>query len=329
MKKVVVALVVAGLILGFSTSGKAELVDRGNGMWYDTDYNITWYAYPKMANLYWDQAMAWAAGLSVNGITGWRLPSALNKDGSGPCLGMYCRMSEFGHLYYIELGNPGYPVEPSMGPFTTAQRFYYWTGTETDATHAVVFQTHSGDTIVGRKTVDTAFAWAVIEGDPAGPPPAPVVDPPAPVPPPPPVEDPPACPACPVCPTIPVISPVPVIPTLPVGIEIRQEVINPKSRGKIQVAILSTKTFDAFRQVDVGTLTFGRIGSEDSLAFCHRHPKDANHDQIKDLVCEFYTDVANFQCNDTEGFLVGNTIKGEPIEGKDSVKIRCEKPNKK
>jgi hypothetical protein len=36
MKKVVFALVVAGLILGFSTSGKAELLDRGNGMYYDT-----------------------------------------------------------------------------------------------------------------------------------------------------------------------------------------------------------------------------------------------------------------------------------------------------
>jgi hypothetical protein len=116
---------------------------------------------------------------------------------------------------------------------------------------------------------------------------------------------------------------------LPVGVDIKQDHINPKSMGKIQVAILSTKDFDAFRQVDIGTLTFGWIGNEDSLAFCHRHPKDVNHDHIRDLVCEFYTSVASFECDDTEGFLMGNTVKGEPIEGKDSVMIKCEKPNKK
>ena len=80
---------------------------------------------------------------------------------------------------------------------------------------------------------------------------------------------------------------------------------------------------------DRGTLRFGRTGTEDSLAFYPRYSKDVNHDRYRDLVCEFYTTVAGFECNDIEGTLMGNTVKGEPIEGKDAVKIKCEKENKK
>lgn len=100
--------------------------------------------------------------------------------------------------------------------------------------------------------------------------------------------------------------------------------VNPKSNGKIPVAILSTKDFDAPSQVDQNSLTFGRTGDEQSLAFCNRRPKDVNHDGLKDdLVCHFYTQIAGFKCGDTEGILRGKTLDGTPIaiEGRDSVKI--------
>ncbi len=341
MKKLIWVMLL-GVSLGFSPLVQAELVDRGNGMIYDTDFNITWYAYPKMANLYWDQAMAWAAGLNVNGITGWRLPSAMNLDGSGPCVGLNCKMTEFGHLYGTELGNIfGAGNASSLGPFEgTSRWFYYWTGTThaTDPTKAYMFSP-GGESFVAKKEGDTGFGWAVIDGDPAGPPP--VVEPPTPpippvvepTPPPPPVTDPVVCPTPPVCPVCPVVVtpiPIPIVhPTL-VGIDVHQREIEFNSRGKIRVSILSSKTFHAPTMVDIGSLTFGRTGSEDSLAFCHRYSKDVNHDKYLDLVCEFHTSVTNFECDDTEGFLMGNTVKGEPIEGKDSVKIKCDKkPNKK
>ena len=118
----------------------------------------------------------------------------------------------------------------------------------------------------------------------------------------------------------------PVVPTtITVNIDIKPgggpNNINPKSNGKIQVAILSTNGFDAPEMVDTESLTFGRTGEEDSLAFCDHKPKDENKDGLKDLICHFNTQDAGFQCHDTLGILKGKTIQGTYIEGSDSVRI--------
>lgn len=97
-------------------------------------------------------------------------------------------------------------------------------------------------------------------------------------------------------------------------------VINPKSRGKVHVAILSTPEFDATTQVDTSSLTFGATGDEQSMAFCHG-PKDVNYDGLKDLVCKFKTEYAQFSPGDTEGYLKGRTVDGYEIEGRDFIKV--------
>jgi hypothetical protein len=100
--------------------------------------------------------------------------------------------------------------------------------------------------------------------------------------------------------------------------------INPKSKGKIPVAILSSPDCDAPSDVDQASLTFGRTGDEESLAFCSPSPKDVNDDGLYDLVCHFYTQHTGFECGDTEGILKGQTGaagSGQPIEGTDSVNI--------
>ncbi len=97
--------------------------------------------------------------------------------------------------------------------------------------------------------------------------------------------------------------------------------INPRSRGKILVAILSSPTFDAPAHVDHGSLTFGRTGDEPSLAFCNAGPEDVNGDGLPDLVCQFHTPTAAFQAGDTEGVLKGKTIAAKPFSGSDSVRI--------
>ena len=97
--------------------------------------------------------------------------------------------------------------------------------------------------------------------------------------------------------------------------------INPKSKGKIPVAILSTPDFDATTEVDRESLTFGRTGDEDSLAFCNPSAEDINYDGYYDLVCHFYTQSAGFVCGDEWGYLKGQTVDGVPIEGSDSVRI--------
>lgn len=97
--------------------------------------------------------------------------------------------------------------------------------------------------------------------------------------------------------------------------------INPKSKGKIPVAILSTITFDAPSQLDKTSLTFGKTGNETSLAFCNKSAKDVNADGFLDQVCHFNTQLTGFQLGDTLGILKGQTVGGTPINASDSVRI--------
>jgi probable HAF family extracellular repeat protein len=114
----------------------------------------------------------------------------------------------------------------------------------------------------------------------------------------------------------------PVAQPVPIDIKPGDDInsINLKSKGKIPVAILSTENFDALSQIILTSLTFGRTGDEQSLAFC-RGSEDVNKDGLQDLVCHFYTQYTGFQYGDTVGILRGNTKDGTLIEGSDSVKI--------
>jgi len=103
----------------------AALIDRGTGMIYDTDIGVTWYDFTYQATGGWDDAMNWADALSLQdpstGIifSDWRLPSPLNFDGTGPEESNYPINTEFGHLYFDELGHvpsPPWGIEPT-GPF--------------------------------------------------------------------------------------------------------------------------------------------------------------------------------------------------------------------
>jgi len=115
------------------------------------------------------------------------------------------------------------------------------------------------------------------------------------------------------------------IPSIPIAIDIKPgsspNSIDPKSKGKIPVAILSTQEFYAPDMVNQDSLTFGFTGDEDSLAFCNPKGEDVDGDGLRDLVCHFYTQDAGFQCGDTEGILKGETVDGKPFEGSDSVRI--------
>lgn len=100
--------------------------------YYDTALDITWLA-DWNANgtlMNWTDANTWAAGLDVDGVTGWRLPTALNQDGTGPCgPALNCTDSEMGYMWYTELGNTAFFLT-NTGDFTNLQTNYYWSGTE-------------------------------------------------------------------------------------------------------------------------------------------------------------------------------------------------------
>jgi len=97
--------------------------------------------------------------------------------------------------------------------------------------------------------------------------------------------------------------------------------INPKSQGRIPVAILSSPNFDAPARVNIGSLTFGPTGIEASPV--HLSAQDVNGDGYPDLMCHFRTQDAGFQVGHTEGTLKGETSENPPLlfQGKDSVRI--------
>jgi hypothetical protein len=91
--------------------------------------------------------------------------------------------------------------------------------------------------------------------------------------------------------------------------------INPKSNGTIQVAILTTNTFDA-TTVDPLTVRFGPEGAE---VHGKGHIRDVNHDGEPDLVLHFKTRATGIQCGDTSAALTGETFDGDPIQGSDAI----------
>jgi len=141
------------LLIGIITNAEAALIDRGNGLIYDPDLDITWLAdanyaqtsgYDDDGKMSWSAALAWAQQLDYGGFTNWRLPITLDPDSScvelesihGP-YDYYCSGSEMGHLFYTELGAiPVLPTNsavygPDLALFSNVQRYNYWSSTET------------------------------------------------------------------------------------------------------------------------------------------------------------------------------------------------------
>lgn len=86
LNTVVASLAVATLMI---TKSHAGLIDRGNGMLYDTVLDVTWlqdanYAktssYDSDGLMNWDEAMSWADGLIYEGYSDWRLAGVDTND---------------------------------------------------------------------------------------------------------------------------------------------------------------------------------------------------------------------------------------------------------
>jgi DNA-binding beta-propeller fold protein YncE len=92
--------------------------------------------------------------------------------------------------------------------------------------------------------------------------------------------------------------------------------INPKSKGNIPVAILTTGDFDA-TTVDPLSVEFGPDGATESHG--RGHIEDVDGDGDGDLVLHFRTQDTGIQCGDTSASLTGETFGGQVIEGSDSI----------
>lgn len=96
--------------------------------------------------------------------------------------------------------------------------------------------------------------------------------------------------------------------------------INPKSKGNVPVALLSSLEFNT-PEVDQQSLRFGAKGDEPSLLRCNKDDVDMNADGKPDLVCHFDTQTAAFGPGDIEGIVSGSLKDGRRFEGRGPFKI--------
>ena len=186
------SILFASAIVGLAAvPADATLFDRGSGLIYDDDLNITWlqdanYAmtsgYDADGRMTWANAVTWADTLAYGGYSDWRLPTVVPQNGNSGYDGTtgfgynITTGSEMGHLYYTELGNLGYYAtdgtnpQPgsgltNTGPFTNLYNKEYWSGTQyAPYTRAWYFYFGKGSQNATNKT-NGLYALAVRDGD--------------------------------------------------------------------------------------------------------------------------------------------------------------------
>jgi len=175
-------------ILIISTNVNAALIDRGSGMIYDSDLDITWlqdanYAltsgYDADGLMNWSDAMTWADNLSYGGYSDWRL--ATGDTVCTPGIFTTCTGGELGHLFYSELeGTQGTHIfnstDADINLFSNIKAndgsfiSFYWTSTETVefTLSGPVYRPQAFSFDNGEITLYPAaenYAWAVRDGD--------------------------------------------------------------------------------------------------------------------------------------------------------------------
>jgi hypothetical protein len=308
MKRSILVVGMIAVVLAATNSAMAILIDRGAGLIYDTDLDITWLQDANFCGtnptnpacilggavqggdlqgaIFWAGAQAWADNLTYGGFDDWRLPTTTQPDSScsiqldGRGFGFGCRLSEMGHLRTVEgvsLGTPGL--------FTNIPVFnFHWSSTddETNPTsRAWIFQFNNGFQTTFSKGDGPGFAWAVRDGDVIG----------------------------------------------EVRIDIRPRHcpnrINPRRGGLVPVAILTTDavdnapTFDA-TAVNPTTVRFGVAGTE--AAPGRVVLKDVDGDGDIDMVLRFDTQDTGITCRTKSANLTGETLLGRRIKGTDFIK---------
>src|SRR5262249_42063480 len=97
--------------------------------------------------------------------------------------------------------------------------------------------------------------------------------------------------------------------------------INPRSPGKMLVAILTTAAFDA-TTVDPRTVRFGRTGTE--AAAGQGALEDVKGEGFPDMLPSFNIGDRGIKWGATPAVLAGATVDGQPIRGADTMQtVRC------
>jgi hypothetical protein len=205
MRKILIAVMAMVTMFWFTTPTHATLWDRGGGLIYDDQLNITWLQdanYAKTSGYYadgrmnWTGATTWAANLVYGGYSDWRLPTTvdgpyvLGYNGTTTA-GFNITTSEMGYMYYINLANTGYydtsgppPPGPQSGWSLTPNATFtdgngntvsfqnlqtddiYWSGTKYSLRSDLAWFFYFGTSHQDvALKVDSHYAWAVRPGD--------------------------------------------------------------------------------------------------------------------------------------------------------------------
>lgn len=169
-----------------SGAAQATLIDRGGGLIYDADRDITWLAdanyakssgYDTDGRMTWQNALNWTANLSyydsVRKVTydDWRLPKVVRLDDAcigtvGIIYGIGCTGSDLGHLFFTELGGiPGTAISDfhnaNFGLFQNVQNVYW----EFSPSDTKGFFYMSGSHNYGGGDNLEFYIWAIRNGD--------------------------------------------------------------------------------------------------------------------------------------------------------------------
>jgi hypothetical protein len=194
MKKSRILGAVCAVFSFISMSSQAALIPvLGGQAYYDDVADLTWLANANLAGttMTWAAANAWAAGLNISGVTGWRLPDTVDVGNDGATYtNIYQGVdygynitthSEMSNMFFNVLGNTAYydtsgtptgcPGSPNYcltntGPFSNLQSSFYWSSTEyaPDPTNAWVFDFGYGLQTNPNKG-SNGYAWAVQSGN--------------------------------------------------------------------------------------------------------------------------------------------------------------------
>jgi hypothetical protein len=175
--------VVAGLFVSLSANAAfiGVLPETPDGTdwqaYYDDQLDITWTADASInGGATWDGQVAWVAGLSISGVSGWRLPNMdVNDDdllaSCATDTQAQCMDNEYGHLYYYGAGTTlgsGVTVA-NQNPFSDiglTLNSQYWSSTETPINAGAAAHFNMGN---GTQSFLTKLsggpAWAVHDGN--------------------------------------------------------------------------------------------------------------------------------------------------------------------
>ena len=188
-RQIKIAATACAVLFAQTNIANATLIDRGSGLIYDSELNVTWMQDAQYAltsgvsdsgKLDWQTAIDWAANLSYYDSArdtywdGWRLPSTVNSPSS---LGYDVTglSSELAFMYYINLGYaPNYshdrwdpaPSSDNYNPFLNLQSRGYWSGTESDFEgRSWMLHFHFGSQEITSGYGDPQLVWLLRDGD--------------------------------------------------------------------------------------------------------------------------------------------------------------------